>query len=209
MKLLNALSTLLMAVVACFAIVGTASQTHAQDYRIQPGDTLRVEVLEDSSINRDVLVAPDGRISVPLAGVLRVGGVTISEAQRRVVSALEDNFATPPTVLVSLLQLRPEDPLQESEEETVNIYVIGEVRNPGLIPAEPGITLLQSLAMAGGVTDFAATKRIQLRRKNASTGTETIYKFNYDQVIDGIAGIGTAELAEGDVIVVPARRLFE
>jgi polysaccharide export outer membrane protein len=184
-----------------------ASVAQAQDYRIQPGDTLRVEVLEDTSLNREVLVAPDGRISVPLAGVLRVGGASLAEAQRRLVGALEPNFATPPTVLVSLVALNQPEPPDDPDQ--LNIYVIGEVNSPGLISGENGITLLQSLAMAGGVTDFAATKRIQLRRTDSRTGTETVYRFNYDQVIEGLAGIGTTELAEGDVIVVPTRRLFE
>jgi len=179
----------------------------AQEYRIQPGDTLQIEVIEDSSINRDVLVAPDGRISVPLAGVVRVGGVSLPEAERRLVAALEENFATRPTVLVSLLRLREDPQLQAQEEQLLSIYVIGEVNQPGRLPAEPGITLLQSLAVAGGVTDFAATKRIQLRRNE--NGTENVYRFNYDQVIEGIAGIGTVELVDGDVIVVPTRRLFE
>lgn len=208
MKFVKAMSMLWAA--ALVLIVGLMpAGALAQDYRIQPGDTLRVEVIEDSSINREVLVAPDGRISVPLAGVLRVGGASLTEAQRRLVGALQGNFATPPTVLVSLVRLRPDDPVEEEEEDTLDIYVIGEVNRPGLIPGEHGITLLQSLAVAGGMTDFAATKRIQLRRTHPKTGAESVYRFNYDQVIDGVAGIGTVELSDGDVIVVPTRRLFE
>ena len=191
------------------AIVSAASlPAQAEDYRIQPGDTLRVEVLEDSSLNRDVLVAPDGRISVPLVGVMRVGNVTLDEAQRRVVLALQGNFATPPNVLISLLRLAGEEVVPE-EEEVFQIFVLGEVARAGAQPTLPGSTLLQSLAQAGGPTDFAATKRIQVRRTDPASGTETVFIFNYEEVLEGVSGIGQLEMVEGDVIVVPARRLFE
>lgn len=196
-------------IAALFVLAATlfASMAHAQGYQIRPGDLLRVEVLEDASINREVLVAPDGRISVPLAGNVRVSGASIPEAQRRVTQQLAGNFATQPTVVVSLLQLRPEAPVEEPEPVTVSIYVLGEVNNPGLVTAEPGTTLLQSLSLAGGPTDFAAVKRIQLRR--VEKGKETVFRMNYQRVLDGEAGIGLSHVREGDVIVVPARRLFE
>lgn len=204
MKYLNSFLTVLIVAVS---FLGTSAM--AQDYRLRSGDLLRVEVLEDSSLNREVLVAPDGNITVPLAGVVRVGGTTIRQAQARLTSQLSGNFATTPNVLVSLVKLHDAPPVREPKEpDPLKIYVIGEVNKPGLVPVEAGTTLLQSLSMAGGVTDFAATKRIQLRRQTGK-GTERIYRFNYQQVLEGVAGIGTTPLIEGDVIVVPARRLFE
>lgn len=194
------------------AVCTLGTSVAAQDYRLRSGDMLRVEVLEDSSLNREVLVAPDGNITVPLVGVVRVGGSTLRQAQARLTSRLSGNFATEPNVLVSLVKLHEKPPVPEPEEpkepDPLKIYVIGEVNKPGLVPVEAGTTLLQSLSMAGGVTDFAATKRIQLRRQHGKGG-EKVYRFNYDQVLEGRAGIGTTVLFEGDVIVVPARRLFE
>lgn len=194
---------------AAFLVLATsviASAATAQGYRIQSGDLLRVEVLEDSSVNREVLVAPDGRITVPLAGNVRVAGASLPEAQRRLTSRLESNFATTPTVVVSLLQLR-EPSAPAPDPDPMNVYVIGEVNNPGVIPAEPGTTLLQSLSLAGGLTDFAAVKRIQLRR--VQNGQESVFNLNYQRILDGQSGVGLSKVMEGDVIVVPARRLFE
>ena len=74
---------------------------------------------------------------------------------------------------------------------------------------QPGTTLLQAIALAGGLDRFAATKRIQLRRTDPSTGQERLYLFNYNAVERGGAIQSMITLREGDVIIVPERRLFE
>lgn len=178
----------------------------AQGYRIQPGDLLRIEVMEDATINREVLVAPDGRINLPLAGNIRVSGADLTEAAQRVETALKDNFNAAPHVMVSLVQVRlPDRPLQASNP--TKIYVLGEVKNPGAVDIEEGLTFLQSIAMAGGVTDFAATRRIQLRR--VVDGAETVYALDYKAILDGQSGLGLTLMEQGDVVIVPPRRLFE
>lgn len=183
----------------------TASIASANNFIIRSGDLLRVEVLEDTTINREVLVAPDGRISLPLAGNVSVAGITIPQAEARLRTQLAASFATQPTVVVSLLRLR--EPTQSSSAEPLSIFVLGEVNNPGVVAVEPGATLLQALAVAGGVTDFAAVKRIQLRR--VVNGREELFYLNYQKVLDGQIGLGLSKMVEGDLIVVPARRLFE
>lgn len=180
-----------------------AVTAEASEYRIKAGDTLRVEVLEDATINRDVLVGPDGSISVPLVGTIAVGGKTRAQASDSLAVALAPNFAKRPNVLVSLQALR------RATGDTVSrkVYVIGEVNKPGYVDVSRNTTLLQALALAGGVTDFAAVKRIQLRR--ITDAGETVYSFNYRQVLDGVSNVGTSAVFGGDVIVVPTRRLFE
>ena len=187
--------------VTCMTFMVTAAS--AADYKIRPGDTLRVEVLEDETINRDVLVGPDGRISVPLVGTVSVGNSTLGDAGRRLSSALAPNFAKAPNVLVSLRQLK------RASGGTVSrkVYVIGEVNKPGYVDVDRNTTLLQALALAGGVTAFAASKRIQLRR--ITDGGETVYNFNYERVVAGQSDVGTSKVLGGDVLVVPTRRLFE
>ncbi len=199
----RAIAAFLVFAASLFATIAQADQ-----YRIQRGDLLRVEVLEDSSVNREVLVAPDGRITVPLAGNISVGGASLTEAERRLTARLEGSFATTPTVVVSLLQLRePDAPRPEPDVIPTNVFVIGEVNKPGAIVIEQGTTLLQALSLAGGLTDFAAVKRVQLRR--VVNGEEQVFNLNYQAILDGQSGIGLASMYQGDVIVVPARRLFE
>lgn len=184
----------------------------AQDlYRVSPGDVLRIEVLEDESLNRTLLVAPDGRITVPLAGAIQAGGRSVEAVQNSITEQLTPNFAAPPTVFVSLEQLAPEAPplpAVPAEEPVITLSVLGEVNNPGRVATEPGTTLLEFFAQVGGFTPFAATERIQLRRRDAS-GTETIYLLDYEAILEGRSPNGTTLMADGDVVVVPERRLFE
>ena len=180
-----------------------AQGAQAQGYKVKAGDTLRIEVLEDDSLNRTVLVAPDGRISMPQAGTISVRGQSVEAIQNNLTQRLAGNFANTPNVFVSIEQLADRRERADPEPDPViNIYVMGEIGNPGRLEVKPGTNVLQMFAIMGGFTQFAATKRIQLRR-NA-----TVYRLNYDQIEAGGQG-GQTVLHDGDVIVVPQRRLFE
>lgn len=184
-------------------LIGSAVAEAQSNYRLGSGDVLRVEVLEDPSLNRSVLVAPDGRISVPLVGTLRVGGQTIDSIQSELTQRLTPNFAAAPTVFVALERRPDPRPAQPVVPKTIDVYVMGEARNPGKMEVAEGITVLQFLAQMGGFTNFAATKRIQLRRGSQA------WSLNYPEIEAGISPSGAALLADGDVIIVPQRRLFE
>ncbi len=194
--------TLLAALVTGLTFVSGAQ---AQDsYRVQRGDVVRIEVLEDASLNRDALVLPDGRISLPLAGNIPAAGRSIEDIQAEITNRLSPNFAAPPSVFVTLNQLAP--PAVASAPVAANlvsVFLMGEAANPGRIEVEPGSTLLQVLAEAGGFSPFAAKKRIQLRRAGQ------VYSFDYT-AIERAGGTGfDTTVSEGDVIVIPTRRLFE
>ena len=77
----------------------------AQAYRVQPGDVLRIEVVEDETLNRTVLVAPDGRITVPQAGSLRAAGRSVEAIAQLLTSRLAAGFNTPPNVYVAVEQI--------------------------------------------------------------------------------------------------------
>jgi len=189
---------------AALALLLAAPMAYPQaaGYRIQPGDVLAVTVLEDDSLNRQALVLPDGRISVPLAGAVQASGQTVEAVERAIADRLASNFAVRPNVFVSVTTVT-------EEEELFPIYVLGRVGAPGAREIEVGTTLLQAIALAGGFDRFAATKRIQLRRMDPQTGQEQLYVFNYNAVERGAAIQSMITLREGDVILVPERRLFE
>lgn len=171
-------------------------------YRIQPGDSLTVTVLEDDTLNRQVLVLPDGRISVPLAGTITAGGQTVDSVEKVIADRLASNFAVRPSVFVSVVAV-------DETAGDIPVFVLGQVANPGEVQVKPGTTLLQAIALSGGLERFAATKRIQLRRTDPATGQERLFIFNYNAVEDGGAVQSMITLREGDVIIVPERRLFE
>jgi polysaccharide export outer membrane protein len=187
---------------ALLMLAAPLAWAQASGYRIQPGDVLAITVLEDDSLNQQSLVTPDGRISVPLAGTVQASGRTVEAVESTIADRLASNFAVRPSVFVSVVSV-------SEEEETFPIYVLGQVENPGLVEVLPGTTLLQAVALAGGLDRFAATKRIQLRRADPSTGQERLFLFNYKAVERGGTITSMITLREGDVLIVPERRLFE
>lgn len=196
-------------ILALMALVA-ATVAHAQSaYQIKSGDTLRIEVLEDPSLNRSVLVLPDGRISFPFVGTIVAGGRSTEQVESALSSAIAPNFATAPSVFVSIANLRPDAAVGGPVGPTVNIHFLGEVNAPGKKALERGTTLLQALAETGGFTKFAAQKRVQLRRTDRATGKQTVFTYNYRAIANGAAVTNDVVLQDGDVILVPERRLFE
>lgn len=198
-------------ILALLLLTTTVAVAQSGNYQIRPGDTLRIEVIEDPELNRNVLVLPDGRISFPFAGTVEAAGRTVGQVERALSSAMSSDFASPPTVYVAVASIPPAPQVEvlPTEEPTVSIYFLGEVVNPGLQEIRPGTTILQGLALSGGFTRFAATERVQLRRRDPQTGQEYVYEINYKALTQGGLLSGNVTLGEGDVILVPERRLFE
>jgi polysaccharide export outer membrane protein len=190
---------------ALFLLPVLAVSASAQDYRVRPGDVLQIEVLEDSTLNRSAIVLPDGKISLPVAGSIRVAGRSLGEVQAELTSRLAPGFATAPTVYVTMSALAERVP---ATPKVISIFVLGAANAPGKIEVSPGTTFLQAIAQAGGLSPFAAKKRVQLRRVDKS-GNEQVYQIDLDAIERGVAGGGTTRLISGDVIVVPQRKLFE
>jgi polysaccharide export outer membrane protein len=210
-RLVARLQALLLLAVAALTL--SAPEGLAQGrYVVGVGDVLQVEVLEDEALSRSVLVAPSGEVTLPLAGSIVASGQTLSAVQETITRRLAPNFANPPTVFVSLTRSALADPLLPQAEEALpvlGVYTLGEVGGAGLLQVPPGTTVLQGFALMGGFTPFAAVDRIQLRRRDPATGQERIYRLSYNAIIDGRSPNGSVPLRDGDVIVVPTRRLFE
>ena len=89
----------LTAVLAAFIATGAIAQS---DYKIKAGDTLGVEVLEDNTLNRNLLVLPDGTISFPLVGTIKAAGLSVGQLKSSITQGLAPNFAATPSVFVSI-----------------------------------------------------------------------------------------------------------
>jgi len=177
------------------------------NYPIKPGDTLQIEVLEDTSLNRSALVLPDGTFSFPLVGVIRAGGQTVGMVQDSIITGLRPQFASTPNVFVAVAALAPPReraaPAAPLPPPTVDVFITGQVNSPGKIAATPGTTLLQVIAQAGGLTSFAAAKRIELHR------ADQVYFYDYQRSGRTNTIAGSTVLAPGDVVIVQERGLFE
>lgn len=200
-----------LVLLSAMALLGSTGDAAAQAYTVKPGDIVEVTVIEDPSLNRRVLVGPDGRISVPLAGSIDAAGRTLSEIQTSLQTALAPNFVRPPTITAALVALGPPPLPDEELEEMVifSVYLVGEVNRPGRYEYDGSkpISVLQALALAGGPGIFADRDAIQVR--SYEDGTETISTFDYDAVENGLyAGLGLT-LPDGAIIVVPERGVFD
>jgi polysaccharide export outer membrane protein len=194
----------LTAILALVLVLAGPARAQVDDegvYRLQPGDVIAISVLEDPGLNQSVLVRPDGRISLPLAGTIEVEGLSPEEVSRAIRRNLAKDFVAPPTVTVSLSSSA------EEADELTRVFVLGQVGNAGTYEVELPMDLLQLLAIAGGPSAFAATERIQLRRR--VNGVDHVYLFDYEAIEDGLVPVASLMLQEGDVVVVPERGLFE
>lgn len=186
-------------------LMATISASAQSTYKIQSGDTLQLEVLEDANLNRGMLVLPDGTVSVPLVGSVPAAGRTLAEVRSAVTAGLAPSFASGPTVFLSVGQVSKAP--ATGGTRTITVYIMGEINQPGKLSVRRGTTLLQALAESGGMTKFASTKRLQLHRTDAR-GNQASYTFNYNTITSGAQKTAIV-LQSGDVITVPPRRLFE
>jgi polysaccharide export outer membrane protein len=157
------------------------------EYRLVPGDKLRIEVYKDPQLSQSLQVRPDGKITMPLLGDLDAAERTSIELRDTITAALKE-YMTNPVVTVIVV-----------ETQALHVYVMGEVNHPGALPIQTSLTVLQAIALAGGVKDFADTKNIRILRSGPA-GTQTI-SFNYKEALRGIGA--PIYLRPGDMVVVP------
>lgn len=195
---------LLLMLAGCATSRGTVAgapptdgtQIHAVEaYRIGVDDQVQVSVWRNPELGITVPVRPDGMISVPLIGDVLAGGQTPPEVAKDIEEKLSA-YVRDPQVAVILTQLR-------SHEYLSRVRVTGAVRQPVSVPFRPGMTVLDAVLAAGGLTEFAAADRTELHRKNGERA------LSYDVKLDRILKRGDLRtnypVAPGDVITVPER----
>lgn len=165
------------------------AQSALQDYTLNPGDQLEISVWKEPDLTKTVQVRPDGRFSVPLAGEIVAAGRTVAQVQSDITNRLV-KYIPDPVVTASLTIL-----------EGNRVYVIGQVTKPGAYVMNPRLTVLQALAVAGGMTPFAAANDILVMRGNGRT--QRMLPFKYGEVVRGRNLEQNVMLEAGDVVVVP------
>ena len=159
------------------------------DYVIGPDDVLDVSVWKEQDLTRTLQVRPDGRISMPLLNDVQAAGFTPSQLAQTISERLK-KYLTAPQVTIIVTQINSQ-----------RVYVIGEVTRPGAYPLLPGMTILQAISSAGGLTQFANSKKIFLMRNE--NHIQTKYPFSYKEVLDGRKAEENLPVKPGDTIVVP------
>ena len=182
-----------LALVLCLTLAPTVSTQEAMPsdplYVIQPNDLLRIFVFNEAELSGQVLVRPDGRISLPLVQDLQAAGLNPGELKERVEERLLEYISVPNvTVIVDAIQ-------------SYRVYVTGQVREPGAITAQEPLSVLQAISLAGGFLDFANLEEIVIIR--ATGENSRLFRFNYSEVIRGMNYNQNMLLRSGDVVAVP------
>jgi polysaccharide export outer membrane protein len=162
------------------------------EYVIGRGDVLEIAVWDNSTISRTVLVRPDGRVSLPLLHDIQAAGLTPMQLREYLEKTLV-RYIESPTVSVIV-----------REVHSYQVSVVGQVKTPGRFQLTDHATVLDVLAMAGGLTEFADRGRITVLRRANST-TEYI-PFSYNRLVsrDGTNGGQANFFLQGDdIILVP------
>ena len=176
-------------VQAASAAPSTVPNATAQDtYIVGPSDVLAITVWKEPTFSGSLLVRPDGMISIPLLGDIQASGLTPLQLADQIATKLK-KFVQNPNVSVEISQIHSKV-----------VYLLGEVAKKGPVDMTPGMTLLEAIASAGGLTDFANTKKIYILRNVA--GDHQTIAVHYKEALKGNAALNLV-LKAGDTIVVP------
>lgn len=124
------------------------SQAQDDDYTLNAGDSIRIHVYGEPDLTFDnQLIGQSGRISYPFLGELRVAGSTVNELQELLVATLKPDYLVDPRISVGVVKYR-------------QFFVNGEVKRPGGVDFQPGLTLRKAISLAGGFTERANRKKV-------------------------------------------------
>jgi polysaccharide export outer membrane protein len=158
----------------------TPTMDLATEYRLGPGDRLRIAVFGEAELTGEFVVNSLGAISYPLLGSVPAQGKTIPEFTESLGALLRDGFVRQPSITVEVLNYRP-------------YYILGEVSSPGTYAYIGGLTVMNAVATAGGFTYRANTRQVFIR--HAGADNEVSVALTSDTLVQ-----------PGDTIRIPERR---
>ena len=159
------------------------------DYVIGVDDKLSIVYWKDKDMSADVIVRPDGKISLPLLNEVQASGLTPGQLRERLMEESR-RFVEDASIIVVVMQINSR-----------RVFITGEVNKPGPYPLAGPTTVLQLIAMAGGLREYANGKSILIMRNENSRPVSLV--FNYQDVIARKNLKQNVELKPGDTVVVP------
>lgn len=173
------------------AQIDEAAATAGPDdrYLIQPGDILGIDFYLSPEFNEQVVVRPDGMITLREVGDVKAWGLTPDQLAKELDK-------------VYLTELRdPEVAVHVKNMPSRQVYVEGQVNKPGVFPLQPGMTAIQAVSEAGGLTDQASNNAVIIRRDLC--GQPSGIPFDLDKALKNPEKTGDVALLSRDVVVVP------
>jgi len=184
-----AVSLVLLVMVIGLNFAYPQERETSNEYLIQPSDVLEISVYGEENLLRKVIVRPDGKISFPLIGDIKVSDHSTREL-KEIIDKKIRAFVPEASSTVIVEQMG-----------SLSAYVVGQVAKPGMFNVASELTVLQALALAGGLTTFADENGIIIIRGHGSA-TKKI-PFDYSQVKRGRGLEQNIMLERGDVVLIP------
>ncbi|MBT1064566.1 polysaccharide export protein [Bowmanella sp. Y26] len=131
-----------------------------ENYRLGPGDSIEIKVYGEEELDLNTQLTDSGIINYPFLGALRLSGLTLKEVEVLIHDGLKGDYLINPNVYVGIVAYRP-------------FYIHGEVKKPGAYPYQPGMTVNQAVALAGGLTERASKEGVNLSREGNKSQQET------------------------------------
>jgi protein involved in polysaccharide export with SLBB domain len=145
---------------------GSADNEAPGEYLLKQGDEIAIQVFDEPDLTLDTVVGASGSINYSYLGDIRVAGKSPVQLERHISALLKNGYLVNPSVNVRVLQYRA-------------FYMNGEVRSPGSYPYEPGLTLDRAIALAGGLTERASTRKIFVSKEGAAPSDEMRVPLNF------------------------------
>jgi polysaccharide export outer membrane protein len=182
MKCLSALLCVLSLFSAAFVLAESA-------YQLKEGDVIQISVWGEDRLNQETLVLPDGSVSFPLVGNMKVGGLSAPEVESVISEALEEFI---PGADVSVVVTSTAGNL---------IYILGKVKAPGTYVMAAPMSVIQALSLSGGLETFANESDILIVRN--SGGAQSLLEVDYSDILSGKDISSNYQLEAGDTVMVP------
>jgi polysaccharide biosynthesis/export protein len=174
----------------CLIAEEVKEEVNKDDYIIGTEDILSISVWKEPELSvKELVVRPDGKISLPLVNDIQASGITPNQLQARIAEKLKE-FVASPNVNVTIIKVLSH-----------TVSVVGQVRKPGLYTLGSPMTILDILARVGGITEVAKAKNIKVLRNE--NGKIRQFPVNYKDVIKGVNLQQNIVLNSGDTVLVP------
>jgi polysaccharide biosynthesis/export protein VpsN len=150
----------LLTILLCWFGFTCAFAQEADSYTLGPGDVIVIQVFGEDELKLETQLTDSGNVNYPFLGTIKVTGMTIKQVEQHVYQGLKGDYFVEPNVFVGIVQYRP-------------FYIHGEVKKPGGYPYQPGMTVNQAIALAGGMTERASRDKIFISREGDKNTTLT------------------------------------
>lgn len=151
-RTLSLLLVLICSLGAMAQQVEPAAAEGAENYVLGPGDAIKIKIFGEPELDLEVQLTDSGTLNYPFLGTVKATGMTLKQLEQRIYNGLKGDYFVEPNVFVGMVQYRP-------------FYIHGEVKQPGGYPYQPGMTIDQAVALAGGLTERASKEKIFVARE--------------------------------------------